>query len=304
MQGRALIEASSSFQESRDGSDGNNPSQYRYQKARIALISLWKLTALTMPPRMLLPGFWFWLFWFRFGLVTWWYWNTWETTLDRWFYRSQKSTKYRPSIHSAPVVLVLVLVFLVPVWTTKDVPEVEPDWGSGLWAVIAKKRWKTHIDTRREPGSWQGELDTSSLALNKAPIGGTLLVAYPFGPLNLWPSFAALWKIQSFFCCVITCPCLISLGTASVTNIQLLLQEICCSRRFGRPATPAKRGSCHLEVVGDYLVPLVPLWLQGASLEMKSGNSELWQWQWCHTGTLQLRQAGWQPVWRGGGEVR
>ena len=30
-----------------------------------------KLTALTMPPMMLLAGFWFWLFWFRFGLVTW-----------------------------------------------------------------------------------------------------------------------------------------------------------------------------------------------------------------------------------------
>jgi hypothetical protein len=42
-------------------------------------------------------------------------------------HRSQKSTKYRPSINSAPVVLVLVLVLLVSVWTAKDVPEVEPD---------------------------------------------------------------------------------------------------------------------------------------------------------------------------------
>ena len=43
-------------------------------------------------------------------------------------YRSQESTKNGPSIHSSPVVLILVVVvLLVSVWTTKDVTKVEPD---------------------------------------------------------------------------------------------------------------------------------------------------------------------------------
>jgi hypothetical protein len=54
-------------------------------------------------------------------------------------YRSQKSTKYRASIHSAPVVLVLVLVFLVPVWTAKDVPEVEPELTLGESQAAGKE---------------------------------------------------------------------------------------------------------------------------------------------------------------------
>ena len=82
-------------------------------------------------------------------------------------------------------------------------------------------------------------------------------MASPFGPVQFETLFCSPLKEY-----LIACPCYslslfnIPCGTASVTNIQLLLQEICCSRRFGRPATPAKRGSCHLEVVGDYLVPL------------------------------------------------
>jgi len=44
-------------------------------------------------------------------------------------HRSQESAKYSPSIHSSPVVLVVlvVVVLLVSVWTTKDVPKVEPE---------------------------------------------------------------------------------------------------------------------------------------------------------------------------------
>jgi len=43
-------------------------------------------------------------------------------------HRSQQSTKYGPSIHPAPIVLVLVfVVLLVSVWTTKDVTKVETE---------------------------------------------------------------------------------------------------------------------------------------------------------------------------------
>jgi hypothetical protein len=59
-------------------------------------------------------------------------------------YRSQKSTKYRPSIHSAPVVLVLVLVFLVPVWTTKDVAEVETELTLGENQAAGKENETPH----------------------------------------------------------------------------------------------------------------------------------------------------------------
>jgi len=44
-------------------------------------------------------------------------------------HRSQESTKNGSSIHSSPIVLVLVVlvVLLVSVWTPKDVPKVEPE---------------------------------------------------------------------------------------------------------------------------------------------------------------------------------
>ena len=46
----------------------------------------------------------------------------------RLFYRSQESTKDRPSIHSATIaLLVLVFIPLVSVWTAKDVTKVETD---------------------------------------------------------------------------------------------------------------------------------------------------------------------------------
>ena len=46
----------------------------------------------------------------------------------RLFYRSQESTKDRPSVHSAPIaLLVLVFILLVSVWTAKDVTKVETD---------------------------------------------------------------------------------------------------------------------------------------------------------------------------------
>ena len=44
------------------------------------------------------------------------------------FYRSQESTKDCPSVHSAPIaLLVLVFILLVSVWTAKDVTKVETD---------------------------------------------------------------------------------------------------------------------------------------------------------------------------------
>jgi hypothetical protein len=58
-------------------------------------------------------------------------------------HRSQKSTKYRASIHSAPVVLVLVLVLLVSVWTAKDVPEVETKLTLGESQAAAGKESQT-----------------------------------------------------------------------------------------------------------------------------------------------------------------
>jgi len=43
-------------------------------------------------------------------------------------HRSQESTKDRPSIHSAPIaLLVLVFILLVSVWTAKDVTKVETE---------------------------------------------------------------------------------------------------------------------------------------------------------------------------------
>ena len=61
-----------------------------------------KLTALTMPPMMLLAGFWFWLFWFRFGLVTWelvgWLvtWDYWDFPIIQMFLRLQSLFCWKP----------------------------------------------------------------------------------------------------------------------------------------------------------------------------------------------------------------
>ena len=85
-----------------------------------------------------------------------------------------------------------------------------------------KKRVKrTYIDTGREPRSWRGGLHTSYQALNKAPTSGTLFLPSFFGPPVQGPVIATLWKFQSI-CLLCHNPSLLSLGSASVTNIQLL----------------------------------------------------------------------------------
>ena len=84
-----------------------------------------------------------------------------------------------------------------------------------------QKKVKTHIDTGREPRSWQGGLDTSLLALNKAPIGGTLFQASP-----IWfPQFEALFlqPSEKSVCYVVT-------GPSYPLVLQASLISNCCTR--------------------------------------------------------------------------